>query len=1594
MSRPETRSMSLGRGNSLRLFQNNPNSTPLNHHDQSSASPTNFSPYSAHIGSGVTPVMNMQEGTAVSTPQHLELTLQIEKLKMEQAALEAERHREEAERQRLHELNLREMEEERRQRDRDHELELARMKSHDEDRRRVEDADRRQNQWRCESFPTFNEEKDCIDSFLEGFERRARLASQDQQQWVTWLGQVMCKGKVGDVYARCIKDPDVTYQDIKDALFSHFNLRPEEYRRHFRNLRPEPKEMPIQFSKRLHRQFDKWMEAEKVNSMEDMKNLMLVEQIMKCYNPDERVYVRQSRATEWDEVVSSLQAYVEARVYNPLAKKKVLNGSNGSNQNVSTGEESPQASNHRRPFNKFANITCYKCNSKGHKATSCPTPGLFSSTLKSRQHNIIHTTDLNLKETYNMPLKEGYVEGKKCTVLRDTGCGCVVVQRKLVPENQIKSTTQKLVMIDGQVKEFPTAKVKVQSPYLSAEIDVVVMDSPVYPCIIGNVDGASGPQLSEKDPVKNSKVVGAGRQVPPRQSKKACSSDTLSLPVVPAIPVEAREDLCLKDDVTLPSSDRACLPRVEKSVLQRSTEPCSKVQEKPVESPVQVLKTGEKRTERNKTPGSILQDTPEQPAAAVVTRSQEEAEKQVPKTKPLITIDSIKKMNRNELIDAQEKDPSLLKARENAKKENVLDHRYGQSKFFYDNGLLMRSYEENEEPGHLFSQIVLPQCMRQDVLKLAHEGLLSGHLAAAKTFSRIIPHFYWPAMHGDVKRHCQSCDTCQRTIPRGKVYPVPLGNVPVVGEPFQRIGIDLMGPLEKTTSNKKYVLVCACYATRYPDAIALSNITAESVAEALISLFCRYGCVKVIHSDKGSQFTSGMWAEVCRLLNVKQSFSTAWHPEANGLTEKMVGNLKQMIRRMCIERPKDWDRYLDPVLFAYREIPNSSTHFSPFELLYGRTIRGPMAILKESFEEDEVPEDIMTSYEYVFNLRNRLEDTCKIAQENLEKSKAVYKKYYDRKTKEREFSEGDKNLLLLPSSNSKLTMQWRGPYNIVSRVGTCNYRINLDGKEKTFHANMMKLYVTRQGQVSSTAMNKPVPGTSKESCQSTVDEQPCSSSSSKGCSFVLAAAAVVHEDDTSDSIPTFDPSPHKKSFDINPDLKADQKKDIENLVGEFSDRLSPLPGLTDLETHDVELTSSKPVRSKCYHTPYAMRKVIDEEIEKMVQLDVIEPSKSSYAAPVVLVKKVDQSFRFCCDYRGLNAVTKFHAEPVPDQNHLFMKLQGAKYLSRVDLCKAFWQIKIPEADRHKTAFITHSGLWQWKVMPFGMINSGATFSKMMKKLLAGIPDAHHYMDDVIIGSQTWEEHLATLHQIFTRLRQHNLTAKPEKCQFGYSKLEFLGHVVGQGILQTDPTKVEKVLNIKKPVCKKTLRSFLGMIGYYSKFIPSYATTCAPLTDALKTGQPIKLNWTQPMQESYEKLKQALSSSPILHLPDFSKTFYLRTDASDVGVAGCLFQNDKEQLFPVEFISKKLNKAEQRYSVTERECLALVWSIQKLQPYLYGTHFILETDHAALQYMNRAKLENARVMRWALLLQQYRFTIKAIKGSENFGADFFSRCLPC
>lgn len=315
-----------------------------------------------------------------------------------------------------------------------------------------------------------------------------------------------------------------------------------------------------------------------------------------------------------------------------------------------------------------------------------------------------------------------------------------------------------------------------------------------------------------------------------------------------------------------------------------------------------------------------------------------------------------------------------------------------------------------------------------------------------------------------------------------------------------------------------------------------------------------------------------------------------------------------------------------------------------------------------------------------------------------------------------------------------------------------------------------------------------------------------------------------------------------------------------------------------------------------------------------------------------------------------------------------------------------------EADKPKTAFSTPQGHFQWTVMPFGLKTAGAIFSRMMRDLLQplNLPEIDNFMDDILVATETQERHLQCLCILFERLQEVSLSARPSKCFLGFHELEYLGHIVGQGKLRPEEGKMNKIREAARPMTKKEIRSFLGLAGFYRKFVPHFAEIAYPLTEATKACKPISVKWDDQCERAFNTLKEKLCSQPVCCLPDFSQPFVLRTDASNVGLGAILLQDQGNGKQPIACASRKLLPAEKNYSTVEKELLAIVWGIQKFSPFLYGKEFILQSDHQPLQYLQGMKPSNGRLMRWAMQLQPYSFRFQAIPGKDNVGADFLSR----
>ena len=723
------------------------------------------------------------------------------------------------------------------------------------------------------------------------------------------------------------------------------------------------------------------------------------------------------------------------------------------------------------------------------------------------------------------------------------------------------------------------------------------------------------------------------------------------------------------------------------------------------------------------------------------------------------------------------------------------------------------------------------------------------------------------------------------------------------------------------------------------------------MAEELGKLFSRVGIPREILTDQGTNFTSQLLAELYRLLNVHSIRTTPYHPQTDGLVERFNQTLKAMLRRTVTEEGKDWDRLLPYLLFAYREVPQASTGFSPFELLYGRAVRGPLDVIKATWKADERSNESVVSY--VLCIQDRLTKMAELVKDNLEKAQETQKKWYDLNARERSFELGEKVLVLLPTSTNKLLAQWQGPYEVVKKINKVIYQVEMLNKRKrlrNFHINMLRKW-----------------------------HEP------------LATSYWVQDVGGNEELHLWNEE-EEKSYEIANQLTDEQRVELRHLLEQYKDTLQDKPGRTLAAEHVIDTGTAKPVKLPPYRLPYAYRDQVQKELKEMVKDGIATTSNSEWAAPIVLVTKKDGGIRFCVDFRRLNAVSAADCYPMPRVDELIDRLGTAKYISTLDLSRGYWQVPMSAESRKKTSFVTPFGQFEFNVMPFGLHGAPSTFQRMMDQVLQGLETwSAAYIDDVVVQGATWSEHNTALAAVLKRLQEAGLTAKPSKCHFGMDECTYLGHIVGNGHVRPEKGKVAAVEAFPVPKTKKDVRAFLGLTGYYRKFIPEYATIAAPLTELTKKEQPNCLAWSSGCAEAFEALKRHLCTSPVLKCPNFERPFVLQTDASDWGVGAVLSQkDDDDNEHPVAYFSKKLLPRERRYSTIEKECLAIKLATHAFRVYLLGKPFTVQTDHHALEWLDRLKEDNARLTRWSLALQPYQFTVKYRPGKLNGNADALSR----
>ena len=463
------------------------------------------------------------------------------------------------------------------------------------------------------------------------------------------------------------------------------------------------------------------------------------------------------------------------------------------------------------------------------------------------------------------------------------------------------------------------------------------------------------------------------------------------------------------------------------------------------------------------------------------------------------------------------------------------------------------------------------------------------------------------------------------------------------------------------------------------------------------------------------------------------------------------------------------------------------------------------------------------------------------------------------------------------------------------------------------------------------------------------------------------------------------------------------RPEIQNLVLKNSDLFASKDselGHTDVVKMKIDTGDTKPIKMRPYRTPLKNRSVIEKALDEMLDAEVIRRSNSPWSFPVVIVDKKDGSKRFCVDFRKLNHVTKKNSFPLPLIDDILALLGKAIYFTSLDLKSGYWQVLMDETDKEKTAFACHRGLFEFNVMPFGLSNAPAVFQELMSIVLNGCNAfAIAYLDDILIFSTTFEEHLFHLNTIFGRLRQHGLKLKLKKCSFLQTETTYLGFVIDEdGIkpdqnkvedgIKPDQNKVEAIRALPVPTCVKEVRSFVGMCSYYRRFIPNFSKIAEPIIDLTKKYAHFK--WADVHQKAFDFIKESLTSVPLLAYPDPNVPYILYTDASDTCIGSFLTQTCEGEEKPIYYLSHKLSRSQCKWSTVEKEAYAIHFSLQKLDYCLHNAEFVIKTDHKPLKYLLESPMQNRKIQLWALSMAGYNCKIEYIEGTTNTCADLLSR----
>ena len=872
--------------------------------------------------------------------------------------------------------------------------------------------------------PPFQEKE--VDKYFLHFEKVAENLKWPRENWTLLLQSVVI-GKAREIYTQLSLVQSSDYDKVKELILKAYELVPEAYRQKFRDCRKEPNQTHVEFARTKEQLFYRWCSSKKVGSYhEKLRQLMLVEEFKWCINSDVRAFLNEKEVENLDVAARLADDYSLThktsfvnkpflrKPFNPQLKftpqsrpfipqSKPYSPQSGPKSNLSNPSDNsshlftpkPRFSGENKGQSPLSQPICNYCKQSGHIISECialkrkrekerqesPKPtGLTSLRLKPQssiqdENPILAKTSETdaVMEIYEPFLSDGsvslnsdFAQSTPIKILRDTGASQSLILADTLPFSE-KTSSGTSVLIQGVECGF--INVPLHNIYLSSDLVTGLVAVGIRPSL-----PFKGVHLLLGNDLAGDKVV-----VDPLLTNTPCVDQ-------PPDPIEQE----------IPDLYPSCA--VTRAMAKRANQ----------NNGMQDINLADTLI------GQSFNDE------ILNSLSPSQADIQTDFDNPRSNTDvspsiSNDQLSRSQLCKEQHSDPEISPLFDRALDESEMSQ--VPVCYYLKNDILMRKWRppdvSADDEWTVNHQIVVPRAYRPEILNLAHETPMSGHLGVNKTYHKILNHFFWPGLKSDFSQHCKSCHTCHmvgkpnQTIPKACLQPIP-----AFDEPFSRIIIDCVGPLPKTKLGCQYLLTIMCASTRFPEAIPLRNIKTKTIVKALVKFFTFVGLPRSVQSDQGSNFMSGIFQQVMHEFGIKQYKSSAYHPESQGALERFHQTLKNMIRSYCFDTEKDWDEGIHLLLFAVRESVQESLGFSPFELVFGHTVHGPLKLLKEKFLSDD--DSSLNLLQYVSDFKNRLSKACEAARSNLKSAQSKMKLRYDESAQDRNFEPGDKVLALLP----------------------------------------------------------------------------------------------------------------------------------------------------------------------------------------------------------------------------------------------------------------------------------------------------------------------------------------------------------------------------------------------------------------------------------------------------------------------------------------------------------------------------------------------------------------------------------------------------